>query len=88
MHGDFISPGEEDAQVQAQVLTVVLAALPHQLSKLELAREVLSENPGFEERDDFERAIENLVRAGLLQRCESLVLATRAARHFDSLPMP
>ena len=81
-------PEREDAQAQAEVLVLVLEALPHQLTKLELAREILGENPGFEARDGFERAVEDLIRAGLLQRCEALVLATRAARHFDSLPMP
>lgn len=84
---DWVTPADEDRKAQAEVLVLVLDELPHQLTKLELGRQMLSENPGFAERDRFERAVEDLVRAGLLQRCEALVLATRAARHFASLPM-
>jgi hypothetical protein len=84
---DWETPAEEDAQAQAEVLLLVLNELPHQLTKLELARQMLGENPGFRERDLFERAVDDLVRVGLLQRCEELILPTRAARHFDSLPM-
>jgi hypothetical protein len=85
---DWETPADEDAQAQAEVLVLVLDELPHQLTKLELGRQILGENPGFRERDRFERAVEDLVRAGLLQRCEALILATRAARHFNNLPMP
>lgn len=84
---DWQTPADEDAQAQAEVLSLVLNELPHQLTKLELAGQMLGQNPGFAERDRFERAVEDLIRAGLLQRCEALILATRAARHFNSLPM-
>jgi hypothetical protein len=85
---DWALPVDEDAKSQAEVLALVLDELPHQLTKLELARLVLGENPGFAERDAFEQAVEDLVRAGLLQRCNTLVLVTQAARHLSSLPMP
>ena len=84
---DWEAPADQDAQAQAAVLALILDELPHQLTKLELARQMLGENPGFSERDRFERAVEDLIRAGLLQRCEALILATRAARHFNNLPM-
>jgi hypothetical protein len=84
---EWITPDREDAKWQARILAVLLDEYPHQLSKLELARELLGENPGFPERDALERAIEDLTRAGLLQRCESLILLTRAARLFASLEL-
>ena len=79
------SPEQEDSIWQARIVSFLLAEYPDQLSKLELARELLSENAGFSERDAFERAVEDLVRVGVLQRCESLILLTRSARHFASL---
>lgn len=84
---EFALPDREDAKWQARVISLVLSEYPHQLSKLEIACELLSEKPGFEERDGLERAIEDLSNAGLLRRCESLILLTRAARHFASLEL-
>lgn len=82
---DWVTPDQEDARWQSRVLTIVTEQDPHQLSKHELARELLGENPGFEQRDAFERAVEDLCAGGLLQRCESMILLTRAARLFSSL---
>jgi hypothetical protein len=81
------SPEQEDSIWQARIVSFLLAEYPDQLSKSELARELLSENAGFSERDGFERAIEDLLRVGLLQRCGSLVLLTRPARHFAGLKL-
>jgi hypothetical protein len=81
------TPEQEDSQWQARVLSLLLDHYPDQLSKLEIARELIGENPGFSQRDAFERALEDLLRVGLLQRCESLVLLTRPARHFANLKL-
>jgi thioredoxin-like negative regulator of GroEL len=77
----------EDARWQARVLNVLLAQAPHPLSETELARELLQAEPGFAERDALQRAIRDLRQAGLLHQAEDLVSLTRAARHFDSLPL-
>jgi hypothetical protein len=71
---------DEDAQAQHAVLAVVLDQHPALLTLYELAREI-SHN----ERDGIERAIRDLIGAGLL-RCEGAsVLPTRAALHFDQI---
>ena len=95
MQANRISPGGEgdgqpdnakqDAQWQAEVLRLLLDEHPHQLTKLELSRELVGESPGYDQRDAVERAIRDLEKAGLLYRCEALVLLTKAARHFASL---
>lgn len=89
----------DDAQWQRAILAVLLAecpyrasspyrgSCPHQLSELELARELLGENPGSAERAAFERAVEVLISVGLLQRCQAMIFVTLAARHFDSLEL-
>jgi hypothetical protein len=84
---DWVTPGREDSIWQGRVMSALLEHYPHQLSELEIARELLTAEPGFAERDALERAVEDLCRVGLLQRCEAMVSLTRAARHFDSLPM-
>ena len=84
---DWETPDREDAKWQEAVLAIVLDQDPHQLSQHELARELLGEKPGFEERDAFERAVQDLCSGGLLQRCESMILLTRAARLFARLEL-
>ncbi len=79
------TPEQEDSLWQVRIVSFLLGEYPDQLSKLELARELLSENAGFSERDGFERAVEDLIRAGLLRQCESLILLTRPARHLAGL---
>lgn len=86
MHSDRMTPGEtgggtnadEDAKWQGRVLGFVLFEHPHQMSEREIIREMVGEKPSFEQRDAVERAIEEIVRAGLFRRCESMVLLTRA----------
>jgi hypothetical protein len=84
---DWTTPDQEDAKWQRRVLSLLLEQYPPQLSKLEIARELLRDNPGFSERDALDRAIEDLARGGLVQLCESLILLTRAARLFASLEL-
>lgn len=97
MHSDRMPPdssGDEqfenardDAAWRSRVLALVLAEDPHQLTELELVRELLGPDPNFAERDALERAIGDLVRGGLVQRNESLIWLTRAARLFASLEL-
>lgn len=85
MHKDRID--DVDAQSQAEILALVLAESPNQFSRSELALVVLGGDAGFSERDRFERALDDLIRAGLIRDNGSLVIATRAACYFDALPL-
>jgi hypothetical protein len=91
MHGES-SPGSggdcrepitaaEDTRSQHAVMLVVLSRHPAILTLGELVREI---EPGG--RESIERAVGDLVGAGLLRREGASVLPTRAALHFDSLP--
>jgi hypothetical protein len=83
--GEWVPPAREDAKWQRVALEIVLDECPHQLSEMELVLEVIGDKPSLRERDGCERAIEDLVRGGLLQRCEAMLSPTRAARLFASL---
>jgi hypothetical protein len=73
------STAGEDTQAQRAILALVLDQHPDTLTICEIAR-VFSD-----EGDDAERAIRDLVGAGLL-RCEGAsVLPTRAALYADRL---
>jgi hypothetical protein len=82
---DQISTGEEDAATESAVLQQVLALHPTAVTVTELSRELGAEGGGFAATDAVERAVRDLVGAGLLHRSESLVLPTRAALRFDEL---
>jgi hypothetical protein len=82
-----ISNAEEDCKWQGRVLAYVIEEDPHQLSEPEIIRELAGEQPEFDQADNARRAIEGLVRAGILRRCETLILLTKPARHFASLEM-
>lgn len=97
MQDDFIEPGEpgdelevrdrESAVWQSRVLSLLLASDEdgQQLSRQELASELIGENPVWAALDGFERAVGELERHGLVRRVDSLVLLTRPARHFHRL---
>jgi hypothetical protein len=74
----------EDAVVEAAVLQQLLFLHPTQLSLAELLRE-LAVGDDFSERDAIERAVQELIAAGLLHRNGELLLPTRAALRFDEL---
>jgi hypothetical protein len=75
----------EDAATESAVLQQVLALHPISLTMAELHRALGTEEDGFAAADAVERAVRDLVAAGLLHRSESLVLPTRAALRFDEL---
>jgi predicted transcriptional regulator len=74
------STAEEDAALESAILQQVLALHPATVTSEELARELREEDG-----DAMERAVRDLVAAGLLHRSEALVLPTRAALRFDEL---
>jgi Cft2 family RNA processing exonuclease len=79
------SSAEEDAATESAVLSQVLALHPVTLTVDELVRELGAGSGEFTHRDDVERAVRDLVAAGLLHRNGSLVLPTRAALRFEQL---
>jgi hypothetical protein len=72
------SPASEDQRTERVVLFHVIEAYPSTLRPSDLIRE-LGGAEGFTERDGIERAVRDLVRGGLLFRCEGAVLPTRTA---------
>jgi hypothetical protein len=81
------STERDDAAVQRAVLAFVLAAHPTRLTISDLARELCERPEDFAAGDALERAVRDLVGAGLLHRHDAFVLPTRAALHFDRLAL-
>jgi hypothetical protein len=82
---DIRTPAEEDSATELAVLQQVLALHPIQVTVAELTREVGGSLSDFAQRDAIERAVRDLVGAGLLHRLDSFVLPTRAALRFYEL---
>ncbi len=81
----FSSPSVQDAKTEGGLLGVILEEHPALLTISELSLAV-NRGPGdFSAADAVERAICNLVGAGLLYIACGLVLPTRAARYFADL---
>jgi predicted transcriptional regulator len=72
----------EDLRDQRVVLNYVLSLHPQALTLDELSRELTRNSHEFEQREWVERAVDELVGTGLVQRIDALVLPTRAAAHF------
>lgn len=79
------SAAGEDLRTESAVLQYILAFHPVQTSLEELLREFDQGSGDATQRDAVERAVQDLVGAGLLQRNGELVLPTRAALRFDEL---
>ena len=77
---------EEDRCYRQAVLTLLLDLHPSQLSAQELDRELAPEGR-FAEIDAVRRAVDFLVRVGLLRRSDTSVLPTRAALVFEELAL-
>jgi DNA-binding HxlR family transcriptional regulator len=74
----------EDQKYEGAVLAHIIATHPTTLRLSDLLRE-LGDPEDFSERDAIERAVRELVKAGLLFRCEGAVLPTRAALYLSEL---
>lgn len=79
------STRSEDEGVEAAVLSFLIDLHPARVTEAELLREVAGERPGFAERDAIERAVRDLVAAGLLHRGGEFVEPSRAALRFSRL---
>jgi hypothetical protein len=82
---DSWTPMTEDAATESAVLQQVLDLHPVLVTLEELVREVGGESPDFAERDAIERAVRDLIGAGLLHSHEVFIVPTRAALRFSEL---
>lgn len=83
----FITPAEEEARDQAQVLHEVLWLHPVSLTQDELIRELTGGAREFSAVDAVQRAVRDLAGSGLLHRPgeDEMVRPTRAAIRFSEL---
>jgi hypothetical protein len=82
---DSLTPASEDAATESAVLQQVLDFHPVLVTAAELVREVGGESPGFAEQDAIERAMRDLIGAGLLHEHGHFLIPTRAALRFNEL---
>jgi hypothetical protein len=75
----------EDETMETAVLRQLLDLHPARLTFEELLREVGGGGGSFAERDAVERAVRDLVGAGLLHNGREFVAPTRAALRFSEL---
>jgi hypothetical protein len=78
-------PHEEDAEVQEVVMNHLLDEHPALLRESDLIREIRVGGDDGAQRDAIERAISELIKAGLLDRLGDYVLPTRPAVHSRTL---
>jgi hypothetical protein len=79
------APDPKDKKVERAVLAFLIYRYPERLTIPELSRVLNEENGGFDSEDAVERAVCELVGAGLLECRAKFVVPTRAALYFDSL---
>jgi hypothetical protein len=86
---DNLTNESTDARIEAVLLQRVLDLHPTRMTADELVRDLAGEDADFGARDGVERAVRELVGAGLLHRGEDgLITPTRAALHFGELLDP
>ena len=83
-HGipDPSAPADADRKVEWAVLGYLLDAHPDQFTIPQVSRTMNAGETGFDSEDAVERAIRQLVGAGLLHCSGGYVLPTRAALYF------
>lgn len=85
---------EDDGVMQAAVLGLLLQVYPAPLTIGEVVLHLATDPDDFGQRDDVERAVRDLIRAGLLHRHATVrggtvfVFAARPAVCFAALPLP
>ncbi|MDO8213463.1 hypothetical protein [Conexibacter sp. CPCC 206217] len=83
---------EDDGQVQALLLAVLLDRYPAPSTTEELVLEFADDPDDFGQRDEVMRAVRDLAKAGLLHRYPTVhghrvfVFPTRAAMYYAELP--
>jgi hypothetical protein len=82
---DCLSNAAQDRSDQSAVLIHVLTTHPTHMRLSDLLRELTTDPEDFSERDGVERAVRDLVGAGLLFRSGGAVLPTLAALRFNEV---
>lgn len=82
---DLCRPGAEDTKAERVVLAFLLEEHPSQLTIPEVSLALNTDPGGFSSVDAVERAVRELVGAGLLYCHGRFVLPTRAALYFARL---
>ncbi len=81
-----LDPAERDDRLQIAVLGHVLLEYPVPFTLEEIVRELGEPfEPTFEDTDGLQRAVRDLVCAGLLYERDGVVLPTRATFRFSQL---
>jgi hypothetical protein len=83
--GVCLPPSAEDRQIETTILAFIFDQHPAHLTAAELSLALSHGREDFATEDDIERAIRELVGAGLLRFIGEVVLPTRAALYFDGL---
>ena len=78
-------PADEDRKTEWAVLGYLLDAHPDQFTIPEVSRAMNAGKTDFGSEDAVERAIRQLVGAGLLHCCGGFILPTRAALYYWQL---
>lgn len=81
------TPAEADRKAERAVLAFLIAEHPNQLTVAEVSWALNHGPVEFEAEDAVERAVRELVGAGLLRCSEGFVLPTRASLYFSWLEM-
>lgn len=79
---------EQDAQTESAVLAFILEEHPAQLTITEVSLVLNADQNAPDSGDAVERAVRELVSAGLLHCQGAFVLPTRAALYFNRLERP
>jgi hypothetical protein len=80
------SPAGEDRRIESAVMALLLDEYPDRLTLGELRRVLHPEDPeGAKPFDAVERAVCELIGAGLLHRHGQFVMPSRAALYFERL---
>jgi predicted transcriptional regulator len=82
---DPSSPAGADKRTESAVLALLLDEHPNQLTMPELALVLHGDVERFKPRDAAERAVQELVGAGLVHRQGKFLTPTRAALYFAAL---
>jgi hypothetical protein len=81
------SPAAADRRVESAVLALLILEHPMPLTMAELALVMHADPDRFDPRDAAERAVRELVGAGLLHCRDGFVQPTRAALYFARLEL-
>jgi len=82
---DPSTPASEDRKVEWAVLDYLLDEHPDRFTIPEVSRAMNASETDFDGEDAVERAIRDLVGAGLLHCCGGFVVPTRAALYYQRL---